>query len=88
MAYHVILTSRAEKQLASLQTRDQHRILIRMETLADNPRPAGAVKLVGTDDGWRIRIGNFRVLYEIRDRELIVLVVEIGHRRDVYRRTR
>lgn len=85
MAFRVILTPRAEKQLAGLQPRDQRRILIRLEALAENPRPPGSVKLVGTDDGWRIRVGNFRVLYEIRDKELIVLVVEIGHRRDVYR---
>jgi mRNA interferase RelE/StbE len=88
MPYRVILTPRAEKQIAKLQTADQRRILTRLETLSDNPRPSGSVKLAGTDDGWRIRVGNFRILYEISDRELIVLVVEIGHRREVYRRLR
>ena len=86
MAYRVILTPRAEKQLAGLQISEQGRILVRLESLADNPRPPGAVKLTGTEDGWRVRVGHFRVLYEIRDRDLIVLVVEIGHPREVYRR--
>jgi mRNA interferase RelE/StbE len=53
--------------------------------LEDNPRPPGCKKLVGEENAWRIRVGNYRVLYEIKDRVLIVHVVEIGHRKDVYK---
>jgi len=53
--------------------------------LADNPRPAGCVKLSGLSDLWRIRVGDYRVVYEIRDRQLIVLIVGVAHRREIYR---
>jgi mRNA interferase RelE/StbE len=54
-------------------------------TLASNPRPPGAVKLAGTVDLWRIRVRNYRVIYTVVSRELIVTVVKIGDRKDVYR---
>jgi len=53
--------------------------------LSDNVRPAGCVKLSGLSDLWRIRVGDYRVVYEIRDRQLIVLIVGVAHRREVYR---
>lgn len=52
--------------------------------MAENPRPSGVVKLENTDNQYRIRVGNYRVLYEIQDDVLIVKVVRVGHRRDVY----
>jgi mRNA interferase RelE/StbE len=63
----------------------QERIVGRIEELAAEPRPRGAVKLQGEDDLYRIRVGDYRVVYTIRDEELIVLVLRVGHRRDVYR---
>lgn len=84
MPYRVIITPRAEKQLSKLIVVNQRRIVARLESLGNNPRPSGAIKLSGTD-GWRLRVGDYRVLYEIRDTELIVLVVKIGDRKDVYR---
>lgn len=54
--------------------------------LADDPRPTGVVKLAGDDNLWRIRIGNYRVVYEIYDDQLIVLVLRVAHRKDIYRR--
>lgn len=53
--------------------------------LATNPRPPGCIKLTGRD-GWHIRIGDFRVIYEINDSELLIAVVQVGNRRDIYRR--
>ena len=62
----------------------QRRILSRIELLAENPRPPGAIKLTG-QDAYRIRIGDYRVIYAIADKQLVVLVVDVGHRWDVYR---
>jgi mRNA interferase RelE/StbE len=62
----------------------QRRIVAKIEMLQDNPRPAWAVKLTG-HEAYRIRIGDYRVIYAIESERLIVLVVEIGHRREVYR---
>lgn len=61
------------------------RIMAAIDALADDPRPAGAIKLAGRDD-YRIRIGDYRVVYGVADDERIVIVARIAHRRDVYRR--
>jgi len=53
--------------------------------LADNPRPTGCTKLSGESGLWRIRVGNYRVLYEIQDQQLIIVVVTVAHRREVHR---
>ena len=60
------------------------RIIERVEELASNPRPAGVKKLVSEDNLYRVRVGEYRAVYQIRDRELIVLIVKVGHRREVY----
>ena len=57
-----------------------------IELLAAQPRPSGAKKLVGGDDAWRVRFGNYRIVYEIRDEVLLVPMVAAGHRRDIYQR--
>jgi len=57
----------------------------KIDALADNPRPSGAEKLKGAKDLWRIRSGNYRIIYTIQDEALLVLVIRIGHRREVYR---
>jgi mRNA interferase RelE/StbE len=62
------------------------RIRAATEALCDEPRPDGVVKLAGVDDLWRIKVGDYRVIYTIADDVLVVAVVRIGHRRDVYRR--
>jgi mRNA interferase RelE/StbE len=61
------------------------RLAAKLEALAENPRPAGVTKLQGEANAWRIRVGDYRVLYTIEDRRPVVLVIKIGHRRDVYR---
>nr|WP_242042577.1 type II toxin-antitoxin system RelE/ParE family toxin [Leptolyngbya sp. FACHB-541] len=60
-------------------------LLLRFQQLAENPRPDGVVKMKGANDQYRIRIGDYRVRYEIDDKELIVLLLQCKHRRDVYR---
>ena len=83
--YSVLITRSAARELEGLSPRDRRRIVERIRKLAGEPRPFGAEKLSG-EDKYRIRQGNFRVLYEILDRELVVTVIRIGNRRDVYRR--
>jgi mRNA interferase RelE/StbE len=83
MTYAVILSSAAERQLGKLDRSVVRRIADAMTRLADQPRPPGCKKLTGID-AWRIRVGDFRVVYEIHDDRLLVLVVRIGHRREVY----
>ena len=84
-SYSILLARSAAKELESVPTKDRQRIVARIGTLAENPRPLGAEKL-SSDDKYRVRQRNYRILYEIVDAELIVTVVRIGNRREVYRR--
>ncbi len=83
-SYELRFKRSVARDLRSLPKADLKRILQRLEALADNPRPPGCEKLSG-QERYRIRQGVYRILYEIADRQLIVTVVKIGHRRDVYR---
>lgn len=86
MAYRVLFERRAEKELSSVHPRERVRLLQAIESLGGEPRPLGVKKLKGeTIDIWRIRVGSYRVLYTIEDDRLTVVVVRIGHRKDVYR---
>ena len=85
MSYSILLLPSARKSLATLPKADQARVDRHIIALAENPRPPGCVKLSGLSDLWRIRVGDYRVVYQIQDRKLIVVVVTIAHRRDVYR---
>lgn len=85
MAYRVIIERGALRDLKRLPHATRHRIDEHVHALADNPRPPGVEKLTGSDCSYRIRVGRYRILYEIHDEILHVLVVKIGHRRDVYR---
>ena len=84
MNYDVILPGSIQKSLDRLPDEMTLRILDRLKELETNPRPADVKKLKGRD-AWRIRVGNYRVIYEIHDRELQILVITVGHRREVYR---
>jgi mRNA interferase RelE/StbE len=84
--YKVFFRPSADRQLRKLPAGVQCRIVAEVATLAANPRPAGVVKLAGEENLWRIRIGNYRVVYEIHDDRLIVLVLRVANRKDVYRR--
>jgi mRNA interferase RelE/StbE len=86
MPYTVSIKPRAEKYLAGI--RDQRlfrRLRDAIGALETNPRPPGCVKLQGADELYRVRVGDYRIIYEVQDSVLVVLVVQIGNRRDVYR---
>ncbi len=83
--YAVIYKTSADKALRKLPTAVQVRIATATDELGDNPRPRGCIKLKGEEDVWRIRVGDYRIVYTIEDDKLIVLVVRVAHRRDVYR---
>jgi mRNA interferase RelE/StbE len=85
VTYQVEFTKKASKQLDKLSKDLQQKIKTKVQELADNPRPGGVVKLENSDDRYRIRVGDYRVLYEIQDDLLIVSVIRVGHRREVYR---
>jgi mRNA interferase RelE/StbE len=82
--YHLITKPAAEKQIAKLPTAIRKRIYAALDSLCEQPRPRGCKKLKGEDNLWRIRVGDYRVVYTIEDDQLIVLVVRIAHRKDVY----
>ena len=82
--YQVRLVDRAEKALDALHPEARQRIRARLETLAENPRPPGVVRLVGLEAAYRVRVGDYRIVYTIRDQELLVLILRVGHRREVY----
>lgn len=84
--YSVGYDPTASKELGKLDRQIARRIARAISALAANPRPAGCRRLVGYDELWRIRVGDYRVIYTIRDDELIVLALRIAHRGDVYRR--
>jgi mRNA interferase RelE/StbE len=83
--YKVLFKPSADRALQKLSRDVQRRIIGDVAMLAHDPRPAGTVKLAGDDNLWRIRIGNYRVVYEIHDERLVVLVLRVAHRKDVYR---
>jgi mRNA interferase RelE/StbE len=80
------LTSSAEREIKKLSGQLVARIMPRLENLASNPRPSGCKKLRGGDDEWRIRVGDYRVVYTIDDAELRVEVTRNRHRSEVYER--
>ncbi|MGD9873792.1 MAG: type II toxin-antitoxin system RelE/ParE family toxin [Kiritimatiellia bacterium] len=82
--YEIILRKSVRKDLDSIPKRDVRRILADIAGLADNPRPPQSLKLSGSEK-YRLRRGVYRILYEIQDEILIVCVVKVGHRREVYR---
>ena len=85
-AYRIELTPRAERELLGLPAQVQRRLIPRIDALAREPRPVGVMKLSDDEGLYRIRSGDYRIVYEIRDRVLLILVVSMGHRRDIYRR--
>ena len=86
MAYQVYILPAALRQLAKLPLSIQDQIQQRMDALADDPRPPGTKALAGQKGFYRIRAGDYRVIYQIKDEKLTVLVVRVGHRREVYRK--
>lgn len=85
MAYQISITEAARRGMKRIPRDALKRIGSAIDDLADDPRPVGSTKLAGVENTWRIRVGDYRILYEVHDGRLIVLVIRIGHRRDVYR---
>ncbi len=83
-SYRLTFKKSVTKDFRSISKNDVARILKRIEALADDPRPGGSEKLSG-QERFRVRQGVYRIIYEIRDEELVIIVVKVGHRRDVYR---
>ncbi len=84
-SYSVELTRTAEKQLRRVAKRDRSRLLDAIEALGTKPRPQGARKLQGYEDIYRIRVGQYRVVHEVIDDRVLVIVLKLGHRKDIYR---
>ena len=86
MTYRVEVAPAAVRQLRKLDRPAQRRLQAAIELLAVEPRPSAAKKLVGGNGEWRVRTGDYRIVYEIYDNVLLVLVVAVGHRREIYNR--
>jgi mRNA interferase RelE/StbE len=84
--YEVYIEKAAENDLKRLPTTTFHRIILQIKSLAENPRPSSCRKLTGSKNDWRIRIGDYRVLYEIDEKVKAVRIMRVRHRREVYRR--
>ena len=86
MAYQVLIKGSARKELAALSLPLQKRIDTRIRSLSENPRPSGVKKLAGDENLYRLRVGAYRIIYQIQDKALLVLVIKLSHRREVYRK--
>ena len=86
MTFDVEIAPAAQRQLRKLDPAGRRRVQAAIDLLSENPRPPTATQLVGGAGEWRVRTGDFRIIYEIHDQRLVVLVVKVGHRRDVYER--
>lgn len=85
MAYQIRVKPQAEKSLAKIPHPHRRRIAKVIDALVRTPRPGGCKKLVGADDAYRIRVGDYRIVYEIVDKILTVYIIRVAHRKDIYR---
>ena len=83
-SYELLIKPSAAKEIESLPRKDRLRVVAKIQSLITDPRPDGCIKLSGHEQ-YRVRQGDYRILYEIHDRQLVITVVKVGHRRDVYR---
>jgi len=84
VAYSVELSIRASNSLRRLRDPIRSRIEAALDALSTTPRPPGVRKLAGSDNAWRIRVGDYRVVYEIYDQRLVIVVIDLGHRASIY----
>ena len=84
MSYQIVIPKPAQKQLDSISKIERDRLILTLRSLANDPRPNGVKKLKGYDNTYRVRVGDYRIIYEIKDRELIVLLLSVSHRKDAY----
>lgn len=83
--YHIEVSATAERQLRKLAVRDQCLVVEAIRALARDPRPRGSRKLRCYDDVYRVRTGVFRIIYSIENDRLLIIILKVGHRKDVYR---
>lgn len=84
-SYRVEVSTTAERQIRRLQRDDQIRVLRAVRDLATEPHPRGCRKLRGYEDVYRLRVGTFRVLYSVERERILVIILKVGHRKDIYR---
>ncbi len=85
MRYTVEVSPAAGRQIRKLDRNPQERVLARIEKLQEDPRPHDASKLQAPEDLYRIRVGDFRIVYQVEDDRLLVLIVKVGNRKEIYR---
>lgn len=85
MTFRLLIAMSAKREIDALPKATRARVEAAILALAEEPRPAGVKLLHGPERLWRIRVGDFRVVYEVKNSELVVLVVKVGNRREVYR---
>jgi len=86
MIYEVTLAPSAARQVREFDPQVRRRVQAAIELLADDPRPPTATRLLGGAGEWRVRTGDYRIIYEIEENRLLVLVLNVGHRREIYQR--
>ncbi|MGK7895570.1 MAG: type II toxin-antitoxin system RelE/ParE family toxin [Xenococcus sp. (in: cyanobacteria)] len=86
MSYSIIISKSVQKQISNLPSQIRNRVIEKIQSLAQEPRPSDVVKLKDSDKEYRIRIGDYRVRYEIDDSSQIIKLLQCKHRRDVYRK--
>ena len=84
MKYTVVVPKPVQKQLENLIQTERAKVISVLKQVAEDPRPSGIKKLKGYEKTYRVRVGDYRVIYEIKDRELVVLVLSVSHRKDSY----
>ncbi|HTY21743.1 MAG TPA: type II toxin-antitoxin system RelE/ParE family toxin [Desulfomonilaceae bacterium] len=86
MSYRILIFPKAQRQIRRLPGGARSKVLAAIDSLAENPRPAGVKKLTATENHFRIRVGDYRIIYAIEDDFLVIFVIAAGHRKDIYRR--
>lgn len=84
MNYKIIIKKSAQKEIKALPKNVIKRVLVKIKQLEHDPRPSGSKKIVGTEDTWRIRVGDYRIIYNVLDNVLIIEVIAVRHRKDAY----
>jgi mRNA interferase RelE/StbE len=85
MTYEIEILSKPRRQIKALPKDIQNLVRVKIRSLAENPRPPGVKKLSGIKNLYRVRVGEYRIIYDIQDRVLVVVIVSVGHRSKIYR---
>ena len=85
MSYRVLIRPSAERDLARIDPSHRRRLAAKIDALTENPRPPGCVKLTGSAALWRVRVGDYRIIYSVSDVVQIVQIIHVAHRREIYR---